>query len=67
MERSDGYFIKTCLHCKHDVKERPCHCSLGHRQVRNMANGCKDFDGELSWFNRKNAKVVYTRTWQRGD
>lgn len=54
--------IKICKNCKHDSGTIPC--KLGHRQLRNVANGCKDFDGELYPFNRSKAKTIYPVTWQ---
>lgn len=54
--------IKICKKCKYDTGKFPC--QKGYNQVRNVANNCKDFDGELYNFNRSKAKIIYPSTWQ---
>ena len=47
--------IKYCTNCIHDLGSSPvynsngrkCWCSKGHNQLRNVPNGCEDFEGEL--------------------
>ena len=54
--------IKIYQKCKYDSGKMPC--MKGHYQLRNVANGCKDFDGELYEFNHDTAKTIYPVTWQ---
>lgn len=57
------YNIQVCKVCKNDCGT---FCKKGHKIVRNMANNCKDFEGERYKFDRDKANPVYTRTWQGG-